>query len=370
MGFERIEGFEVTPAVAEALEADAITEPTSVQQSAIEPVLAGRHVVIQSGTGTGKTLAYLLPILQRLRQAPDTRCVIFAPSAELAMQALRVAERYKDPSIATGSLVGSGGVTKSTRLIVGTPGRILEMYAARKLKRVTTIVLDEPDPILANEDADFLREVLSRPEPKVQLVIAAATMGPSAEQLVQKVMKPDFVRAQGDNTPLQTSIAHHFVSVRQSTGKEVCLARFVQDNRCQRAIVFANQDHAIRHLYRYLSEHDLRPVSLHSECPRQERKKAVAAFTESEARILITNDAAARGLDVPNVEWVLHYDLPHSAPAYVHRAGRTGRAGMSGHSIVFVSEDKRGVLKRYGKELGIRFAPFERPGKKQRSGRT
>jgi len=367
MGFSALEGFEVTEVVTRALGQDGITDPTPVQQATMAPILEGKHVVIESGTGTGKTLAYLLPILQRLATDPAGRVVVFAPSAELAMQTLRVADRYKDPGIATGSLVGSGShkqqkarVTKSTRLIVGTPGRILEMYAKRKLKGVTTVVLDEPDPILAHKEADFLREVLSRPDPKVQLIIAAATMGPNAERLVQQVMKQDCVRPQVRHSPLHSTITHHLVSIGNKAPKEVRLAQFIQDNRCRRAILFVNQDHLIRHLYRFLDEHNLKPVSLYSERDKQERKKAVAEFGESKARVLITNDGAARGLDVSDVEWVLHYDLPNSPQAYVHRAGRTGRAGKTGRSVVFVSDEQKSLLKRFSKELGIEFSTLDK----------
>ena len=365
MSFDSIEGLEITEAMTNALAQDSISEPTPVQRASIAPILAGRHVVVESGTGTGKTLAYLLPILQRMKNDPDSgRTVVFAPTAELAMQTLRVAERYKDSSISTGNLVGSGSgygtVTKSTRFIVGTPGRILEMYAKRKLKRVTTIVLDEPDPILANKDANFLREVLSRPDPKVQLIIAAATMGPNAEQLVRDFMGEDCVRAQGGDGPMQSLIQHYSVLVRREAPRDVILARFIEENKCKRVILFVNQDNVIRHLYRYLDEHRLRPVSLFSERNKEERRNAVAALVCSKARILITNDAAARGLDVPDVDWVLHYQLPHSAPAYVHRAGRTGRAGHTGRSVVFFTDDDRAMLRHFAKELGIEFTRIER----------
>jgi ATP-dependent RNA helicase DeaD len=282
------------------------------------------------------------------------------------MQTLRVAERYKDPSLKTGALISTtgrkrqgAGVQKSTQLIVGTPGRLLEAYRARKLKRVTTVVLDEPDSVLSGREAEYLRSVLTRPEPKVQLIVAAATLGPRAETLITEIMGDDHYRTAVEDNPLRDAIAHHFVRLREGASPDVRLASIIQEQRCERAIVFANEPAAIRHLFRLLGEHGLRPVTVSHERSKSDRREAIAAFARpGDARVLVITDIAARGLDVAGVGWVFHYDLPHSAPAYVHRAGRTGRSGHEGRSVVLVSDDKRFVLDRFARELGIRFTPL------------
>src|SRR6478735_260866 len=357
-------GLEIDSATLAAFQADGISEPTPVQLAAIPAILAGQHVIIQSGTGTGKTLAYLLPVLQRLRSPDSGRSLIFAPATELALQTQRVADRYKHPSINTGALVSTSNtrkqkakVTQSTRLIVGTPGRILEQFAERKLKGVTTIVLDEPDPILATKGADYLREILSRPEPKVQLIFAAATLGTHARRLAEEFMGDARVHTQVSKTadPLLTQISHQYLNVRAESAKDIQLAHFIEEAKCKRAIVFVNQPNLIRHLYRFLGERRLKPVSLSTERSKLDRQNALRAFTTSEARVLLTTDEAMTGIDIPDVEWVLHFELPNSALAYVHRAGRTGRAGKSGHSIVLVTRDDRARQERIAKELGLRF---------------
>jgi ATP-dependent RNA helicase DeaD len=210
-------GLLVDERLQSVFQADGIATPTAVQIAAFAPILAGEHAILQSGTGTGKTLAYLLPILQRLRDPSCGRALVFAPATELALQTLRVADRYKDPSIPTGALVSTASTRKqkskvqqSTRLIVGTTGRILEQFAERKLKGVTTIVLDEPDPILATQGADYLREILSRPQPKVQLIFAAATLGASAKRLAEQFMGAAPVHTRIEEDPLATHISHHF----------------------------------------------------------------------------------------------------------------------------------------------------------------
>jgi len=356
-------GLEVDQTMLAAFQADGISAPTAVQQAAIAPILAGQHVIVQSGTGTGKTLAYLLPILQRLRSSDSGRCLIFAPATELALQTQRVADRYKHSSINTGALVSTTNarkqkakVTQSTRLIVGTPGRILDQFAERKLKGVTTIVLDEPDPILATQGADYLREILSRPEPKVQLIFAAATLGANAKRLADEFMGDARVHTQVATDPLQTNITHQYLNARTESSKDIQLAHFIEEAKCKRVIVFVNQPNLIRHLYRFLGERNLKPVSLSTDRSKLDRQNALRAFGASEARVLITTDQAMTGIDIPDVEWVLHFELPSSALAYIHRAGRTGRAGKNGQSVVIVTREDRPMQERIAKELGIRFS--------------
>lgn len=360
-------GLPLTETLATAFHKDGIVEPTPVQRAAIAPILAGQHCVLESGTGTGKTLAYLLPVLQKLATDLTGRTVIMAPSAELAIQIVNVARRYKEASVSVAAAVAGQShkkardrLQKSTRLVVGSPGRLLELFSERKLKGVTTLVLDEPDPILVGDVPRALREILSRPEPKLQLVVAGATLGPKTQNLLAEVAGEQVVRVSiRADAPLQNHILHFYVRV-DGEQKEVDLARFIERQACERAIVFVSEPRHTGHLFRYLTEHHLRPVTLSDERTKQQRSAALAAFVAGKARILITTDAAARGMDVPGIEWVLQYGLPGSAPAYVHRAGRTGRAGTRGSSVSFVTERELPILQRFAKELQIACPAFPR----------
>ncbi len=364
--FEDIAGLELTPEIIAAFEADGIQRPTDVQLAAIPVILQGKHTVLKSGTGSGKTLAYLLPILQTLKQTPGSRAVCFAPSAELAVQTLEVAERYKAPGIRTAALVAGGSrryaqrkLQKSTQLIVGTPGRVLEMFQARKLKGVTIMVLDEVEPILGNKDAAFLRELLSRPEPKVQLVLAAATFGVRANDWIADLAASDIARVEVDDDPMVDQIQHSYLRVPDESERDLVLSRFIEKHPNERAIVFVNSSNLIRHLYRVLHALGLKPATLSPERTKQQNQQALRDFKRSQARVLLTTDAAASGLDVADVPWVLHYELPHSSLAYVHRAGRTGRAGKSGHSIVLIGDHQRARLGKLASELNLPpFAQF------------
>jgi superfamily II DNA/RNA helicase len=357
---------QLTQAVENAFAQDGISAPTPIQTAAMGEVLAGRHVVIESGTGTGKTLAYLLPVLQRLAASPDGRTVIMAPSAELAVQTLGVARRYRQPTVSVAGAIAGGShkkakgrLQKSTRLVVGSPGRVLELFSERKLKGVTTLVLDEPDPILVGDTPRALRELLSRPEPKVQLILVGASLGPKTERLLSDVLGTAAVRVRAAQEPLKTHIRHFLVRVHPDQ-REVDVARFIEAQKCSRAIVFLTQPGRIRHLFRYLDEHGQRPATLSEERAKQQRRAALDAFAAGKSRVLLTTDAAARGIDVREVDWVLHYDLPTSAPAYLHRAGRTGRAGREGTSVSFVTDRERATLQRFLRELDVECKPFPR----------
>jgi len=353
-------GIQLTETLRAAFLADGIVEPTPIQSAAAAPILAGQHCVLESGTGTGKTLAYLLPLLQKLATDVAGRSVVIAPSAELAIQILNVARRYKEASVSVAAAVAGQShrkakdrLQKSTRLVVGSPGRILELFSQRKLKGVTTLVLDEPDPILVGEVPRALREILSRPEPKLQLVVVGATLGPKTESLLSEVADGQALRLSiREEAPLRHDILHYYVRV-DGGQREVDLAKFIEHQACERAIVFVSEPRHVGHLFRYLTEHEQAPVTLSDERTKQQRRAALDAFIAGKARVLITTDAAARGIDVPAVEWVLQYGLPTSAPAYVHRAGRTGRAGRQGTSVSFVSARELPILQRFAKELRI-----------------
>ncbi len=186
-------------------------------------------------------------------------------------------------------------------------------------------------------------------------ILAGATMGPQAEALSRRLMGVDPIRTRTNDAPLLTHIIHSVEIVSTGAASDICLARYLKRHKCRRALVFVNRPNLIRHLYRHLLKCDLNPVSLSPERSKQQRRQAIAGFRKDKTSVLLATDSAARGLDLPELEWVLHYELPPSAEAYLHRAGRTGRAGRRGHSVVLVSASKRYLVERYAKELGIKF---------------
>lgn len=342
------------------LAAEGVEQPNEVQLAAFGPVLAGEDVVVHAGTGTGKTLAYLLPVLQLLRLTPGLRAVVVAPGTELVMQIVRAARAVGPADIAVEAAASTTSrkrqkkrVVGSTRLIVGTPDRIGSLLDRRKLKGVRLLVLDELDPLLAAQASSFLERWLVRSEPRLQVVVATATLGPRSEAFLAR-FRPQATRLSPRAKPLTDAISHRMVRAGR-LGKDVALARFVQQNRCRRAIVFVSDTRLQSHVARSLDEQGIAAVSVAREGSKQARRRGLQAFRDGEVPLLLTTDAIARGLDVPDVDWVLHYDLPQSPEAYVHRAGRTGRAGQTGSSVVFVDDRGHADALRIARALGLEW---------------
>ncbi len=361
-----IEGLELTELLKKSLADAGIVNPTDVQRKTMPVVLAGNDAIIQSPTGTGKTLAYLLPLLQRIRADAKLCVVVVAPSPELAIQILRAVEAFKGPGISSAALVGGGNFDRQKdklkqhpRVMVGTPGRVLEMIFAKKLKTadIGVLVLDETDEILSPDNEKRLREIASRPEFQPQLIFVSATIGEKAERLAHDLMPPDFARVRVGAEALPTTISHCFMTF-EAQRKEVWLARLIQEHHVEQALVFVNKLHNVAHLYRFLNDHGVPSVALSSERSKKDRQESVAAFRKGGARVLVATDTAARGLDLPGLAWVIHYEVARDQYHYVHRAGRTGRAGQAGTSVMMVAPHEMFLLKRYSNQLGIAFKPL------------
>jgi superfamily II DNA/RNA helicase len=361
-----IEGLVSSEALIAALNRLGITEPTPVQRAAIPVLLAGQDAILQSGTGTGKTLAYLLPLLQRVRGEAAFTAVVLAPSPELALQILRVVDLVKGPGIGSCGLVGGGNTERQKeklkqhpRVIVGTPGRVFEMIFARKLKtaRISALVLDETDALLSEQNERDLREIASRPEFSPQIIIASATIGPRAAQLATDLMDPGFARIALGTASLSPTITHHFWTFEPQR-KEVWLLKLLEKAKVDRAIVFVSKLSNVAHLYRFLNDRNVPSVAISRERSKRDREESMRFLRRGEVQVLIATDTAARGLDIPGLDWVIHYDVARDEETYVHRAGRTGRNGRAGTSVMIVAPNERFLLKRYGEGLGITFTAF------------
>jgi superfamily II DNA/RNA helicase len=347
-----------------ALAKQHITEPTAIQVAALPVLCEGRNAYLNSETGTGKTLAYLLPIFGRLVATPaETQAVIVAPTHELAIQIQRqctdLAQHAGWP-IRTLLLIGGTSMDRQLEklklkphVVVGSPGRIRELIAMGKLKTraVRTVVIDEADRLLLAESLPVVRGILEAVPRGTQLVLASATEQPETTGALA-ALAPDLVVLRTGAAPVNENIEHLYV-VCEERDKPDVLRRLWHALRPERAIVFVHRnDDAVR-VAEHLTHHGIPSANLYGAADKRDRKQAMDDFRAARIRVLIASDVAARGLDIQGVSHIFNLDPPAQAKAYLHRVGRTARAGAKGQAVTLVTEGEARLVRRYQSELGI-----------------
>ncbi|AKG37821.1 DEAD/DEAH box helicase [Paenibacillus durus] len=340
-----------------------ITSPSPVQAETIPLLLEGRDVLAASQTGTGKTLAYLLPLLQRID--PERRTVqklVLAPTQELAMQIVREAERYGEGrGIRVLGLIGGAAIGRQIerlrehpQLVVGTPGRVRELIGLRKLKmhEVATIVLDEADQMFQLGGAGELEKIIASALRSRQLVMLSATIGPETRALASKVMDDPAEIGIDPNTKTARGLEHLYIAVEERD-KVDTLRRVLRYYNPQRAIVFVNMAETIAEVEAKLNHLGLTAGALYGDADKVTRSTVLSRFREGKFRVLVASDVAARGLDIENLPLVVSFDPAFDAEHYVHRAGRTGRMGRSGLSLSIVTPQQTFIMRKFARELGI-----------------
>ncbi|MBM7713060.1 DEAD/DEAH box helicase [Siminovitchia sp. FSL H7-0308] len=340
----------------------SFTEPTPVQQRAIPSILEGKDVVAQSPTGTGKTVAYLLPILNRVDEEKEaTQAVILAPSRELVMQ---IFEEIKAWSIGTGltsvSLVGGANIKrqmeklkKRPQLIVGTPGRIWELIQMKKLKmhEVKTIVLDEGDELLGKEHLDDVRRVVKSALNDRQLLLFSATALQDPDQVTAMLgREPERIVVEGE-LAVPSEIEHIYLLCEPR--EKINLLGKIAKMDGMKGLAFIRSIGNLHVIADKLSYEGVDLEILHSDMRKDERKKALQRLDSGDVSILLATDIAARGLDIKGISHVIHFDLAKDVEQYIHRSGRTGRMGKFGTVVSLVSPRDERELQKYGKLLGI-----------------
>jgi ATP-dependent RNA helicase RhlE len=344
------------PIVRAALD-EAYTVPTPVQVEVIPQVLAGRDVLACAQTGTGKTAAFVMPLLQRLADAPrasaQIRVLVLTPTRELASQiaeSISVYGRYLDLRHA----VVYGGVSQHRQeialraapdFLVATPGRLLDLMkqGVVRLGGVTHFVLDEADRMLDMGFVNDVRRVCSALPAARQTLLFSATMPPAIETLA-RTMLANPVRV--SVTPAVTTAATVEQSVMfvAKADKRALLERVLSDTAVSRAIVFTRTKHGANRLSDQLASSGIASEAIHGNKSQNARERALEAFRKGTTRVLVATDVAARGIDVDGISHVINFDMPNVAESYVHRIGRTGRAGALGWAIAFCDRDERGLL--------------------------
>jgi len=357
----------ILPALVDALAKENINEPMPIQVAAIPALLEGKNAYLNSETGTGKTLAYLLPLLCRIDPAvSELQAMVLAPTHELAIQIQRVVGTLVQNSglpIRTVLLIGGTAIPrqleklkKKPHLVIGSPGRVRDLIIMKKLKpqAVRSVVVDEADRLLADDSLVSVRNILYATPRTRQVVFVSATEHTTATAAAN-TLAPELVMIRAGATPVNPNIEHLYL-VCEERDKPELLRKLIHALNPERAIVFVHRNEKAEVIAGKLAFHKLPASDLHGAYDKSERKKAMDDFRKGDTRILIASDIAARGLDIADVTHIFNVDAPTESKAYLHRVGRTARAGAKGHAISLLTENELRLVKRYEAELGIRLA--------------
>ena len=345
----RFDSLSLLPEMARALEKKGITESTPIQAGCIGPMREWKDVIAKAPTGTGKTFAFGIPIIEHIEpEREETQAVILAPTRELAMQItdeLRELCAYL-PGIRMVCLYGGAPIgkqieqlRKKPQIIVATPGRLGDHLKRRtaKIDNVDTVVLDEADRML---DMGFVHDVtrlLDKMKSRKNLGMFSATISREVldiSWMYQRDPEEITVRAEEENKP---DILQYRIDVDQSD-KVAAIARIIRQGELERVIVFCNTKGMVERLKKYLEMEGLDVDCIHGDIPQKKREQVMARFRRGELPVFIATDVAARGIDVDDVDAVFNYDVPQENEYYVHRIGRTGRAKRRGIAFTLVSD--------------------------------
>lgn len=347
-----------------ALAKQKITEPTPIQAVSCPVLAAGKDAYLSAETGTGKTLAYLLPLFGRIdAQQAATQLAVVAPSHELALQIQRqcveLAQNAGRP-VRTLLLVGGTLIDRQVEklktkphIVVGTTGRIRELIQLKKLKAHTIrcVVIDEADRLMSAEGEPAIREMLHVMPRDRQLVFVSATEQPESAAAIAS-LAPGLVMLRTAEAPMNDKI-EHLGLVCEERDKPDLLRSLVHALKAPRVMVFVHRTETAEIVAAKLAYHHIEVAQLHGAFDKHNRKEAMESFRSGRAPVLIASDVAARGLDIAGVTHIVNLDAPTLSKAYLHRVGRTARAGASGVAVTFFTEAETHLARRFESELGI-----------------
>ncbi|WP_313799348.1 DEAD/DEAH box helicase [Cytobacillus sp.] len=354
----------ISASVSKALQKGKIVKPTPIQEKAIPSILNGSDLIAQSQTGTGKTLAFVLPILEKVnRDTEFIQALIVTPTRELAIQITDEIEKLVTHMNGINVLAVYGGqdvdkqlkkLKKNIQIVVGTPGRLLDHIRREtiQLNQASFLILDEADQMLHIGFLDEVEEIINQMPNSRQTLLFSATIPDEIKRLARRHMKePEYLqieKTQGPAVNVKQVAVHTIDRAKQNT-----LIHFIETHRPYLAVIFCRTKRRVSKLYEVLKSKGFACDELHGDLSQAKREQVMKRFREAEFQLLIATDVAARGLDIDGVTHVFNYDIPQDAESYVHRIGRTGRAGMKGLAITFYSSADRPALDLIEKELRI-----------------
>ncbi len=341
------------------LKIQGYTEPTDIQRLAIPVVLKGRDILARAQTGTGKTAAFTLPILQKLstegrRSGNAPRVLVLTPTRELAAQVGESVETYgKKMTLSSTVIFGGVGINPQIKrlkqgidIVVGTPGRLLDLQNQRALdlSKIEILVLDEADRMLDMGFIHDIRKIIRLVPKQRQTLFFSATYSREIKALADRILyQPESVEVAAQNSAAETvTQAVYYV---EKTKKKDLLAHLILDGDWSQVLVFTKTKHGANKLAKQLDKEGITTAAIHGNKSQAARTRALKAFKDYDVQVLVATDIAARGIDIDQLPHVVNYELPNVPEDYVHRIGRTGRAGSSGESVSLISGDETRLLR-------------------------
>lgn len=337
-------------------------EATAIQKKAIPFILEGKDMVAESPTGTGKTLAYLIPLLERVHtDNKNAQAVILAPTRELVMQIQQEVQKFSQGSeIISTALIGGADIKrqleklkKHPHIIVGTPGRIVELVKGKKLKmhEVKTIVVDEVDQIIEMNLMNTVKDIVKTTLRDRQLLFFSASITEKVTKVAYDMMDDmELIRISREEIPA-SQVEHGYI-IGEKRDKTDLLRRLFRHEKV-RGLVFINDHVNIDELVAKLTYMEIPAKVLHGQAHKTERETVLKNFREGKFPLLLVSDVAARGLDIEGITHVIHFDLPQDPELYMHRSGRTGRMGAVGTVLSLITKYEEGTLLKISKKLNI-----------------
>lgn len=367
-GFEQLS---LSPGLQEALRAVGYVQPTPIQAAFIPKALEGKDLLGQAQTGTGKTAAFLLPILNRLTDEKRPQALILGPTRELTQQVTDEALRLRgNLPIAVAAVYGGQHMQRQIRelqagaqVVIGTPGRIIDMLQRGHLKTdgIRFVVLDEADRMLDIGFRPDIERILRRVPTERQTLLLSATMPPQVQRLATKYMKhPESLDLSSGEISVDR-IEQRYFTVDEDRKFELLLRLLVREKPRQ-CLIFCQMKSSVRKLAGELGRRVKGVMAMRGDLPQSVRNRVMQAFRDGTVRILVATDVVGRGIDVKDISHVINFDIPEDPDAYVHRVGRTGRIGRDGKAFTFVTPDQGRLLTQVEVYINKMVAPDSIPG--------
>lgn len=360
----------INESLVDGLKKENITTPTTIQSTTITPILENKDVIAEAVTGSGKTLAYLLPSFQRIDpESKDLHTLILAPSHELVIQINNVIKRLAENSgclVKSVTIIGSVNIKRQVEslkskphIIVGTPGRVLELIRDKKIKAhlIKTIVIDEADKLLSSDNIEVVKDIIKTTQRDRQILAFSASINQTAIKLATEMMKEPQIFQLKDQK-INGDILHLSITAERRDKINI-LRKLIHATTPQKAIVFINKNELIQEVAARLNYHKINAECIYGNASKAERKKALDAFKTGNCNVLIASDLVARGLDLQNITHVFNLDIPVDLNEYIHRVGRTGRAGKKGIAISIITENENQFMKNIERLNHITVQPIE-----------